>query len=769
MAKGPGGFSVGRVSIQVVPDTSDFRKKLQAELKKEIKGLKVEIPVDVNAKKAVAQLKALDRVTKRLDNRRINIAANVRSSGDLDKLSKSLSKAGNSASNAAEGFSHFSRIALILTAVVLLLAPALALIATLIAGLPSLLFAFGAAALAVGLGIEGIKKAASGFAPTIDKLKASLSKTFADQLTKPFIELNKIAPILDKGLNAIAVSLSGIIKDMIGFATSAKGMAQLNTILQNTAEFFEFLRPAILDGVRAFTLLGATASTEFKNLAGTFQTFSRNFLDIIETATDTGLLTAALRNLNLVLGSLLDAFNKFFQAGLEAMTILGAPITRLLTGFTDALVALMPALTVLSKVVFDVLGEALNQLVPIFDALMPSFQLLTELLGKVLVGALKIVGPMLTRVAEILNAVLLQALEKIQPFIDPFLNFLSQLGQILSETLLVAFGALAPFLEQFLQFVSDILTALIPLAPVLIELATMALRTLADILVELGPELTHLGDELFPRLVEIVKELVPIISDIAKVIIEVLPYLADLASFILDLVIPAMSAMFQTVNSVWPVIKAVIVDAMKVIQGIVNLVLGFITGDWDRAMQGIKDIATGGFALLRDIVKLGLTAVLEAFVALPGRILNALLGLPQSMFSSGRAMMQGLVDGIKSMAQSVVNSALSVVKQVRDLLPFSPAKEGPFSGRGYTLYSGIALMEDWAKGIEQGTPQAVKAMEDAAAQAQQGLEFQAAVTAEGFGGIGAQVAKAIEGMEIKANGTQIARVVNKENNMNARR
>jgi phage-related protein len=769
MAKGPGGFSVGRVSIQVVPDTSNFRKELQAKLKKEIKGLKVEIPVDVNAKKAVAQLKALDRVVKRMNGRKIDIAANVKSSGDLDSLSKSLAKAGKSASDAAGGFSHFSRVALIALAVVILLAPALALVATLIAGLPSLLLAFGAAAAAVGLGIEGIKKAASGFSPTIDKLKASLSKTFADQLTKPFIELNKIAPVLDKGLNAIAVSLSGIIKDLIGFATSTRGMEQLNTILQNTAKFFEFLRPAILDGVRAFTLLAATASTEFGNLAATFNRFSKNFLDIVENASDTGLLTSALRNLNIVLDSLLDAFNKFFQAGLEAMSILGGPITVLFSGFTDAIVALMPALTAVSKLVFNVLGEAFKQLVPIFDALTPSFTLLSDLIGKVLVGALRVVGPMLTRVAEILNAVLLQALEKIQPFIDPFLNFLSQLGVLISETLLVAFGALAPFLAQFLQFLTDIITAAMPLAPVLLELATMALRTLADILVELGPELTHLGNELFPRLVEITKELVPIIIDIGKVIIEILPYLADLASFILDLVIPAMSAMFQTVNSIWPVIKAVIVDAMQVIQGIVDVVLGVITGDWDRAMQGLKDIATGGFALLKDIVKLGLTAVLEAFIALPGRVINALLGLPTSLFNSGRAMMQGLIDGIKSMAQTVVNQALSVVQQVRDLLPFSPAKEGPFSGRGYTLYSGMALMEDWAKGIEQGTPQAVKAMEDAAAQAQQGLEFQAAVTAEGFGGIGAQVAKAIEGMEIKANGTQIARVVNKENNMNARR
>lgn len=769
MAKGPGGFSVGRVSIQVVPDTSNFRKELQAKLKKEIKGLKVEIPVTVNAKKAVAQLRTLDRVVKRLDNRNINIGASVKSSGDLDKLSKSLSKAGKSASDAASGFSDFGRTGLIVLAVVLLLAPALALIATLIAGLPSLLLAFGAAALAVGLGIEGIKKAAQGFKPTIDRLKASLSKTFADQLTKPFIELNKIAPVLDKGLNKIAVSLSGIIKDSIGFITSAKGLEQLNVILTNTAKFFEALRPAILDGVRAFTLLGAVASTEFTNLAATFSRFSKNFLDIVESASDTGLLTSALRNLNLVLDSLLDAFNQFFKAGLEAMTVLGGPITVLFTGFTQAVVALMPALTALSKLVFNVLGEAFKQLVPIVDSLMPSFTLLTDLLGTLLIGALRVVGPLLTRLAEILNAVLLKALVALQPFIAPFLDFLTQLGAIIGEFLLSAFTQLQPFLDVFFKFVTDLLTALIPLMPMLLELATVIFKALLDIFIAISPELMQLAQTAFPALLQVVKDLVPVIGKMIEIAIQIVPFLVEFATVILAVAVPALQSLWQTVKEVWPSIKQIIDGAMTAIQGIINVILGIINGDWDRALNGLKQIAEGAWTAIKGAVKAGITAVLDLIIAFPARIANALIGLPQQFFESGRAMMQGLIRGIQNMAQSVINSALSVVNQVRDLLPFSPAKTGPFSGKGYTLYSGMALMEDWAKGIEQGAPAAVAAMEEAVAMTQQGLDFQAAVTAEGFGGIGAQVASAIEGMEIKADGTNIARVVNKANNMNARR
>lgn len=769
MAKGPGGFSVGRVSVQVVPDTSKFREKLLAELKKEIKGIKVEIPVDLDAAKAVAQLKALDSILKKIDGRNVNIGATVSSKGDLEKISRDLSKVGKSASDAASGFSSIGRTGAIALAVLLLIAPALALIATLLAGLPSLLFAFGFAALAVGLGIEGIKKAAAGFTPTIERLKKSLSATFAKELTQPFIELNKIAPVLDSGLNKIAVSLSGIIKDLIKFATSGQGMAQLNDILQNTAKFFQDLTPAITDGFRAFMFLASEASQEFGVLAATMRRFSAGFLDVVKKVTEDGTLGAALRNLNIVLDSLLDAFNQFFEAGLRAMTVLGGPITVLFTGFTKLIVALMPILTAISKLVFDVFGEAFKQLAPVVEAITPAIQTLGQLLGQLLVGGLRVLGPLLTKLAEIINNILLRAFEALAPFIPTFLSFFEQLGMLVGEFLIVAFEALSPLLGVFLRFIQDVLFALAPLLPLILELATIALRTLADILVEMAPELIHIAQELFPRLLEVVKDLVPVVTQFLNIVIEILPYLADLASFLLDFVIPAMSALLATVNEVWPSIKLLITDTMNVIQGIINIILGIITGDWERAWNGLKQFLSGAWNLMKDTVRFALTAILDMFIGLPTRILGALAGLPGSLFGSGKAMMQGFIDGVKSMAQTAVNSVLSVVDKVRGLFPFSPAKFGPFSGSGYTTFSGRALMEDWAKGIEQGTPAAVAAVEGAMLATQTGMDLNAAVTSEGFGDIQGQIMSAMSGWEVVIDANGVAKMVNKVNNSNRRR
>ncbi|MCL7660572.1 hypothetical protein M8360_34925, partial [Klebsiella pneumoniae] len=49
--------------------------------------------------------------------------------------------------------------------------------------------------------------------------------------------------------------------------------------------------------------------------------------------------------------------------------------------------------------------------------------------------------------------------------------------------------------------------------------------------------------------------------------------------------------------------------------------------------------------------------------------------------------------------------------RIRNFFPFSPAKEGPFSGKGYTLYSGRALTSDFAKGMSMAEADVVRQAE----------------------------------------------------------
>lgn len=89
---------------------------------------------------------------------------------------------------------------------------------------------------------------------------------------------------------------------------------------------------------------------------------------------------------------------------------------------------------------------------------------------------------------------------------------------------------------------------------------------------------------------------------------------------------------------------------------------------------------------------------------LPGRARSALGNLGGILRSAGQALIRGFISGIRSMIGSVRDAASSVVSAARDFFPFSPAKEGPFSGSGYTTHSGRALIQGFQRGISDQLP-----------------------------------------------------------------
>jgi hypothetical protein len=95
---------------------------------------------------------------------------------------------------------------------------------------------------------------------------------------------------------------------------------------------------------------------------------------------------------------------------------------------------------------------------------------------------------------------------------------------------------------------------------------------------------------------------------------------------------------------------------------------------------------------------------------LPGRIVAAVGNLGSRLYNAGRALLMGFWNGIKSYASTLGNNVSGIVGKVRDYFPFSPAKKGPFSGSGYTTYSGQKLVTDFAKGITSRASTATAAM-----------------------------------------------------------
>ena len=762
----PGGFEAGRVSIRVLPDTSKFREALLKDLKKLEKQLKVEIPVEFDTKHALTQMAALKRAMDRID-RKIDINANVNK--DLDKLSSNLSKVTQNANSTADGFGNMSRMGLIVTGVIVLLAPAIGLIATLIAALPSLLLAGGAAFGAIALGIDGFKKAAEAAQPMLDRLKKSLSGNFEKNLTPAFKQLNKLTPILDNGLNRVADGINKIVTNLVKLLTSTDGMKQLAVFLGETGKFLSNLSPAINEGTKTFLTLATEASRQFGLLNTVLLNFSVGFNRVVQKLTISGDLERAIAGLAKVFEALFKVFNDVFEVGVRLFGEMAGPLTTFIQGFGRALVALMPILTVVSNLVFTVLGEALNALAPVFEALTPVIKELGQILTTLLVGAIKVLAPLLLIIAQIVGTVLMKAFTAIQPFIPKLIDFFTRLAQLIGEFLLRAFETLSPFLDKFLEFFVKLLLVLEPLIPPLMDLAATVLQALLDVLAAVAPHLGKIVDELLPRFLDAVIPLVEPITRLIEALILLIPPLTDLAVWILEHVIPAMQGLFEIVADIWPAISQIIGGVLKIITGLIKTFVGLVTGDWELMWDGIQDTAEGAGDILKGQIELGLRSIVDLFVGLPASIVRGMGDLGSKLFESGRSLIRGFIDGIKNMVGSAVQAAQDMLSQVRSFFPFSPAKKGPFSGSGYTTFSGRALMEDWAKGIRSGEAAAVAAVNSAMAATQGSMELQASIASDGYGSIGDKVERALAGWNVIIDANGVARLVNNVNRRNARR
>lgn len=89
---------------------------------------------------------------------------------------------------------------------------------------------------------------------------------------------------------------------------------------------------------------------------------------------------------------------------------------------------------------------------------------------------------------------------------------------------------------------------------------------------------------------------------------------------------------------------------------------------------------------------------------LPGKIMGALGDLGNLLVRSGGALVDGFLRGIQGAWGKLTGWVKQGMDWLRGLWPFSPAKWGPFSGKGYVTHSGKAIIRDFADSIKNEQP-----------------------------------------------------------------
>ncbi|MFI6793684.1 hypothetical protein ACIBG4_40770 [Nonomuraea sp. NPDC050383] len=423
-------------------------------------------------------------------------------------------------------------------------------------------------------------------------------------------------------------------------------------------------------------------------------------------------LTAALKALGPALAALGPGLVAVAQYLAKAFAdpAIAAGLLALGKGIADVLIAaapLLPVIAQLAGILGQVLGGALTNLGVLLGPIIAALGSALEPALRAVSGALGMLIPLMEPIYKAFGDIGAALITQLLP---PLLNLIP----VIINSVIPAFAQVAMQMQPLIPLLADIavkliemLPAVLPVIPQLTELALAITRVglvVAELVVAVAPAVEriigvfqHLYDTLVGH--SIIPDL---INGMTKWFRDGVQWIKDAVSWfgqLPGLIGGWMGSVLTQVTSAWNNIRSTISERIDNIRQTISNTLNSISGNWQQAWDGARNYVSGAWNNIRNAVGSGISSVLGTVSALPGQIQGALGDLGGLLYNSGRSIMQGLINGLYSMWQAAYNSASEILNHIRNLFPSSPAKEGPFSGKGWTLHSGRSMMTGLADGI----------------------------------------------------------------------
>lgn len=600
----------------------------------------------------------------------------------------------------------------------------------------------GTAAAGIGIFAAAMKDASTVLAdlgPRFTALQQTISTNFWGEAA------DAVRAFANGALDALTPSIETVAAEM-GRMTAAVADAATEHIpgFQASLGYLAEAMDIGGDGAGAFTdallSLGETGAKYLPSIASWANEVAYSFQSWVQAKTSSGEMDQAIQSAAKTFGTLK---NIVFDLGgilggvFSAMAAGSAPIDSIAAALDSANKAVNgPLWQGTLTTIFSAMGDAashafagVGSLGQAFVSLAPTISTILPLVGQIIETGLNGISLALQ------NPAFQGGLESFFQNVLIAVQALAPAMPALGE----AFGALATVGGELLAAVAPLIAQLVEqLAPVMTQLAAL----LAPIIEQLGAALMPVIQALGPVLSALFAVLGPLINDLLAAIV---PAIGPIVSALSAALIPAFQLVGTTVKALMPIvlpiiniIKDTIVNAMKVIQGIINVVMGIITGNWSQAWNGIKQIGSGvwnfiksaftnfGAALkgiaqaawnllgsvisggwnliksgtsaawnaLKSVVSAGVNGVVSFVRNLPNNIRNIFSNAGSWLLSAGKNIINGLLNGITSMFSAVKNKLSSLTNML-------PSWKGPAPVDKVLLTpAGEMIMQGLIKGLE---------------------------------------------------------------------
>jgi len=360
---------------------------------------------------------------------------------------------------------------------------------------------------------------------------------------------------------------------------------------------------------------------------------------------------------------------------------LGAALVPVLPPLTAALVSIVNAVAPL----LGILGQLTPIFVVVAEAVLGLVQALTPVLGVIANGLTPILQrliPVVMQVVQVIGTVLIGVVNALAPLFPPLVDAIGQVVGVLGDALLTVLKALAPVWPTVISALVGILTAVLPLVPVIAQFAGQLIQQLAPILpvlvtsflevikaiMPLLPVLVQLISALLPPLLDLITGLAPVVITLAQVFGDILttvvrdlvvPILIQLTGFIQGILVPVLTFLELVIQRVFQNAGIMISTAWNaVIKPVFEVLCSVITGQITPTVQGLLDFWNRSWQSMSDwLSNIWNSGILPTWNALVSFITTT---IPDA-FTRGVQMVTSVWETIKAKLRDPVVAVVDVV------------------------------------------------------------------------------------------------------------
>lgn len=376
-------------------------------------------------------------------------------------------------------------------------------------------------------------------------------------------------------------------------------------------------------------------------------------------------------------------------------------------------------------------------------------------------------------VSQVMGA-MVNLMNQIGPIAGPALARMSAalalIGQAAGPIIQQFSGQLVPALQQLwttgiLPLVTALRGLFVPLfqmlATVVVPAFLGAIRTVAPAFLQLAQSVAPFITALSARLIPIIRGLMPVVTVVFAAVSNIIRAAMTVVTAIIRTATAVINGNWSaawagvkaTASAAWALIKSIVSAGIQVVKSVVSAAMPAIraifTAGWNAirattsaAMSAVrsavssginaaKSAMSSGVNAMKSAVSSGLNSIKSLFSGLKTSLVSSVTSIGGALRSAGSAIVSQLAGGITAGVDKVKSAMSGVMSAARNLLPHSPAKEGPFSGSGWGGW-GESINEQLAYGLDRSASDAIRSARQAVGAVAKTLSGAPDVTAPGL-------------------------------------